>query len=261
MTEARVIVVLTMVKGGLYRTQKFKKPTYVGDPINAVRIFNDKEVDELVVVDIETVDCWSEESFKVACELADEAFMPLGYGGKVRTMEQVDRVFRSGFEKVIIGKACFEDPTFVRKVVEKYGSQSVVGAIDMKKSIFGKSRSVYVDSGRRSVGKTPEEAAIMFEDLGVGEIKLMSIDRDGSMLGFDWEGAGRVQDAVGVPLIVSGGAGNYEHLHEVVSKTSIRAMAAGSMFVFEGPHRSVLLQYPDPEELRKWVPRIYIENE
>ena len=239
----RVIVGLTIMNGSLYRTRKFGKPSYVGDPINAVHIFNEKGVDELVLLDI------SGTPFDAAREgqirtIASEAFAPIGYGGGIRTIDHVRSVIRSGFEKVILNTALHQTPAIAGQAAREFGAQAVVGSIEVSRGLI-RGMHVRTECGRRVVkGITPVDWARRCEDLGCGELLVTAIDRDGTMSGYDLEVIQAISHAVTVPVIAMGGAGTIEHLREGVA-AGASAVAAGSMFVYFGPRRAVLINYPD----------------
>lgn len=243
MYRARVIPCLLVRGRGLVKTRKFKDAVYIGDPVNAMRIFSDKEVDEIIVLDIDASREGREPNYALIEEMAGEAFMPVAYGGGVRTVEQVRRLVRSGIEKVVINSAAIESADVIRAAVDLFGSQAVVGGVDVKKTLFG---------GYRVVTKSATQEAEMSLDAyvhhltaaGVGEIFLNSVDRDGAMSGYDLALIRHVSQRVDVPVVACGGAGNLEHLAQAVREGGASAVAAGSMFVFHGKHRAVLINYP-----------------
>lgn len=248
MISYRVIPVLLLSEGGLVKTEKFKKPTYVGDPINAIRIFNDKEVDELVFLDIDASKENRGPDFKLLKQIASECFMPLGYGGGITSLDEVKRIFSIGIEKVILNSIVFDKPQLVEETASEAGNQSVVVSIDYKKALFGKTK-VYSHSKR----KTPNQSVVQFakemEERGAGEIILNCVDQDGIMNGYDIDMLAAISEELTVPVVACGGAGNINHLSEAVKKGKASAVAAGSMFVFHGPHKAVLINYPSQEKL------------
>jgi len=248
MLKTRVIPCLLLRNNGLVKTVKFKDPKYVGDPINAVKIFNDKEVDELVFLDITATNENRGPAFKVISEIASECFMPLGYGGGIRTMDDIQRIFALGVEKVIINSSAHSNPSLVSAAAASFGSQSIVVSMDVKKNFFGK-YTVHTCSGTKSTSTGPVEYARKMVELGAGELIVNSIDRDGTMGGMDTNLIAMVTAAVNIPVVACGGAGTIEHLHEAVSRGGASAVAAGSMFVFQGKHRAVLISYPEREQL------------
>lgn len=242
----RVIVALTMQDGRLVRTRKFKKPSYVGDPINAVKLFNDKGVDELVLLEIGDRP-FDDARISTIRSIASEAFMPIGYGGGVRTIEQVRSVIRCGFEKVVLNTALHRTPGIAAEAAREFGAQAVVASMEVATSLFGGAK-VMTECGRLATKWTPVEWAKRCEELGCGELIVTSIDRDGSMEGYDLEVLRRVAEAVTIPVIALGGAGTVAHLRAGIA-AGASAVAAGSMFVYYGPHRAVLINYPDIREI------------
>lgn len=248
MLNNRIIPCLLLKNQGLVKTLKFKEPKYIGDPINAVNIFNDKEVDELVFLDITATVERKGPSFKMLEEIASECFMPLGYGGGICSLEDMKQIFSLGVEKVIINSHAFENPGLIKEAADTFGSQSIVVSIDVKKSLFGK-YEVYTRSGTYNTKIDPVTYARQMETMGAGEILLNSIDRDGMMTGYDIALLQKVAQALSVPLVACGGAGKIEHLAEAVTMGHASAVAAGSMFVFHGKHKAVLISYPTTAEI------------
>ncbi len=251
MLRTRVIPVLLLRGRGLVKTIKFQKPTYVGDPINAVRIFNDKEVDELVFLDITATIENHPPQFDLIQDIATECFMPFGYGGGIHDIETAQRLLKMGSEKVVFNSAAL-NLNLIEEAAEIFGSQSVVISIDVRRQRRGK-YLVFTHSGTRNTKKTPVEFAKDVEAAGAGEIFLNSIDRDGTMEGYDLELLHSVTEIVNIPVISAGGAGNLQHFQDAVEQGGASAVAAGSMFVFHGPHRAVLINYPTQEELKKYL--------
>lgn len=252
MRQTRVIPCLLLKNQGLVKTIKFKNPKYVGDPINAVKIFNEKEVDELIFLDTTATIENRKPTFNLLTQIASECFMPFGYGGGIRTLEHIKEILSLGVEKVAINSYAVENPAFIRSAAEYFGSQSIVVSIDVKKNLFGK-YEVYTHSGRKAAKLNPVEFAVQMEKTGAGELFLSSIDRDGTMKGYDIELIKKVTKAVSIPVIVCGGAGRIEDFGDAVQKGGASAVAAGSLFVFIGPHRAVLINFPSSEELQKVV--------
>lgn len=248
MLRTRVIPCLLVRNGGLVKTVKFDDPTYVGDPINAVRIFNEKEVDELVFLDISASVEGHDPNIDMVRDIATEAFMPFGYGGGVATLEHIQKLTAMGAEKVIINSAAVARPDFIREAAETIGSQSVVVAIDVSRSLFGR-YEVVTHSATRKTGLDPVEWAQAAQRAGAGEILVNSVERDGRMNGYDVALLKKISDAVQVPVVACGGAGKLEHFREAVVDGGASAVAAGSMFVFHGKHRAVLITYPKYSEL------------
>lgn len=247
MIRTRAIPCLLLRNRGLVKTVRFKNPTYLGDPINIVRIFNDKEVDELIFLDITATVENREPPFKLISEIASECFMPLCYGGGVRSLEDIKEILSLGVEKVSINSYAVENPSFIRAAADLFGSQSIVVSIDVKKSFFGK-YEVFTQSGQKATGLDPVRFAVEMEQMGAGELLLNSIDRDGTMQGYDIELIKRVAESVNIPLIACGGARTVNDLADAVKKGGASAVAAGSMFVFYGPHRAVLINFPTSRE-------------
>jgi cyclase len=237
--------------GGLVKTVRFKQPSYVGDPINAVRIFNEREVDELAFLDITATRERREPPFDRVRDIAGECFMPVCYGGGIRTVEHARRLFALGIEKVLINTAAEEVPALVTDTAADFGSQSVMVGVDVGRDWLGRSR-VYTRGGTRNTGREPIEYAREMADRGAGEIFLNVIDRDGTMAGFDLELVSAVSRAVSIPLIACGGAGSVADLSAAIA-AGASAVAAGSLFVFAGPRRAVLINYPSAAELRAAV--------
>ena len=249
MLRTRVIPCLLLKDLGLVKTVQFSEPKYVGDPINAVKIFNDKEVDELIFLDIAATNDKRKPSFELLSKIASEAFMPFSYGGGLKDIDDVKKIMKIGIEKVIINTYAFERPDFIKEIADRFGNQSVVVAIDFKKDVDGNCQ-VFVNSGKVNTGNNPVDYAIEAEKMGAGEIFLNSIDRDGLRCGYDLEMIQQVSKSVNVPVIVSGGAGNVEDFTNAV-RAGASAVSAGSMFVFIGYNRAVLINYPSQEELGK----------
>ena len=234
---------------GLFKTFKFKEPKYLGDPINIIKIFNDKEVDELILLDITATIENKRPPFDLIARVTTECFMPLCYGGGVRNLDDMKILFSLGVEKVSINTYAVNNPAFVKIASNLLGSQSVIVSIDVKKNLLG-TYEVFTHGGRKSTGLDPIKFALEMEKQGAGELLLNSIDRDGTMQGYDLELIKQVSSAVNIPIVACGGAGNIQHLEEAVNKGGASAAAAGSLFVFQGPHRAVLISYPGSKELQ-----------
>jgi imidazole glycerol-phosphate synthase subunit HisF len=248
MIETRVIPCLLLRKQGLVKTVGFRKARYLGDPINIVRLFNDKEVDELVFLDIDATPARRGPRFDLLAQIASECFMPFCYGGGVRTQDDIHALFRLGVEKVAINTHAVEDPSFVSEAARRFGSQSIIVSIDAKRTWLGRDE-VRVRGGRQGTGIDPVAHAVEMERRGAGELLVTSIDRDGSMRGYDLDLIRRVTAAVRIPVVACGGAGSTRDLGQVVRDGGASAAAAGSLFVFQGRHRAVLVNYPSPAEL------------
>lgn len=244
----RIIPTLLIDDGMMVKTSKFTNPRYLGDIINAVRIFNNKGADELCILDIGATKRAQAPDMELLHDIATEAFMPLSYGGGICRLEQVKALFRSGFEKVVFNTALIRDPGLVRETVNFAGSQSVVASIDVKEEMFGRENCL-IEDGSIKAGKTPVAMARYAEKLGVGEILLTCINNEGSMKGYNINLIKSVADAVSIPVIANGGAGCVEDLKKVLSVGHADAAAAGSMFVYYGRNRAVLINMPDEKEL------------
>ncbi len=250
MLLTRYIPCLLLKGSGLVKTIKFKNPKYVGDPINTVRIFNEKEVDELIFLDIEATPQDREPNYKLLSEIADECFMPLAYGGGIKTLEQAKKIFQIGIEKVAINSASHNDLKLIRDIASIYGTQAVIGVIDVKKSLFGK-QEVVSNSAATKHKQTPEAWAQELVKAGVGEIMVTSVDKEGTWEGIDVALIKRITDCVNVPVIAHGGAGNLEHLKEAVRNGGASAVAMGSMVVYQKKDFGVLINFPDKKILEK----------
>lgn len=248
MYRPRVIPILLLRGQGFVKTQKFQKPTYLGDPINILRIFNEKEVDEIAVLDIEATRENRPPRFDLLETLANECFMPMCYGGGIRSLEEIRKILRIGFEKVAINSSLYHHPTLIREASRSFGSQSILASVDIKKNWLGKYQ-VAICSGTQIIKKDAVEWARQIEDLGAGEILLNSIDRDGMQQGYDHELIRSVSSAVNIPVVACGGAQGLADLARAVNESGASAAAAGSLFVFHGPHRAVLINYPTEREL------------
>lgn len=248
MLRPRIIPCLLIHNGGLVKTVKFGAPKYVGDPLNAVRIFNEKEVDELMVVDMDASRYMREPDYKLIANLARECRMPLSYGGGVKTVEQFDRIIGLGVEKVAVSSAAVDDPTLITRAAERVGSQSVVAVIDVKRSALLRKPEVVTLNATKRSGLEPSVFAAKLQELGAGEIVLNNVDRDGEMKGYDFDLIDSVRNAISTPLTVLGGAGSLNDIRSLVSRYGIIGAAAGSLFVFKGKYRAVLINYPGFEE-------------
>lgn len=248
MLKARVIPCLLLNGTGFYKTTRFDKPVYVGDPINILRIFNEKEVDEICILDIGASRRGMGPNISFLRDLASECFMPLSYGGGITSINQMKELCYAGFEKVVINTAAMEQPKLLEEAAAMLGSQSVVVSIDAKKKFLG-GYEVMTRSGMKKTGRDPVQHAKMAEQLGSGEILINSIDRDGTMQGYDLDLISMVSNSVRVPVVACGGAGRVGDFAAAVKRGGASAVAAGAMFVFHGPHRAVLVNVPAPHEL------------
>lgn len=245
----RVIPCLLLQEGGLVKTKGFSQPKYVGDPINAIRIFNEKYVDELVFLDITASRTGSEPDYDLIARIAGECFMPLCYGGGIRNLEQARRIVAAGVEKIAVNSMAIDRPQLLTELSLELGASSVVAAIDIKRDLFGRER-VFHPGQRRLTKLDPVAHAKAVVAAGAGEIFLNDVDRDGRYSGFNAKLIERISTAVNVPVIACGGASNLSDMREAI-KAGASAAAAGSMFVFYGPHRAVLINYPDYTSVRE----------
>lgn len=245
--RARVIPVLLLRRRGLVKTTRFATPTYVGDPINTVRIFNEKEVDELVLSEITATKDRAEPDFELIEQIASEAFMPLCYGGGVRTVPVAKRILRLGIEKVSVNSAALEDPTFIRRLADELGSQCVVSSVDVRRAKDG-TYTVHSHAGLPVRERDPIRWIQRLVDLGAGEILVNAVDRDGTMSGFDADLLRALKGRFDVPVIACGGARSVDDMATAIRVGSLDALGVGAKFVFEGPYRAVLVTYLSPEE-------------
>ncbi len=248
MLRPRIIPCLLIQNGGLVKTVQFASPKYVGDPLNAVRIFNEKEVDELIVLDIDATVQGVEPDYNRIRNLAAECRMPLCYGGGVKSVAQVDRIISLGVEKVALSAAAVADPSLVARAAEVVGSQSIVAVLDVKKSGWRGKYEVLTHNATRKTGRSPVEFAREMAAQGAGEIVVNAIHRDGTMKGYDLELIHEVREAVSLPLTVLGGAGSLKDIADLIKTFGIIGAAAGSLFVFKGVYRAVLINYPSRAE-------------
>jgi cyclase len=239
-----------MHDGGLVKTRQFKDPKYVGDPLNAVKIFNEKEVDELMFVDIDASAQGRGPNLALLKNLAVESRMPLCYGGGVVSAELAAEIIALGFEKVSISSAALARPQLIAEIARAVGRQSVVVTLDVRKNRFLSGYTVYTHNGREKSRVNLIDFCREAEELGAGEIVINAIDRDGEMGGYDLELAKTVRNAVTIPLTILGGAGQAAHMQELIDTVGLVGAAAGSMFVFKGPYRAVLINYARPTRLR-----------
>jgi len=247
MRRLRVVPVLLLAQGGMVKTRAFANAQYMGDPINAVKIFNEKQADELVLLGIEA-SAKGHIDFDWIEDIVSEAFMPLAYGGGVRTLDDAAELFKRGVEKVILNTAAYENPELISQIAGRFGAQAVAVSIDARRNIW-KQWKAYVRSGRKETKVSPKELAQRSEALGAGEILLTSIEREGVFTGYDLDLLEQVAGAVGVPVIINGGAGAISHFAPAVQRGA-SAVAAGSMFVFAARGEGMLISYPTQAELR-----------
>ena len=248
MLRPRIIPCLLVKNGGLVKTVNFANPKYVGDPINAVKIFNEKEVDEMIVLDIDATAQNREPDYSMIRNLAAECRMPLCYGGGVKSVEQVERIISLGVEKVAMSSAAISDPGMIAKAAEIVGSQSIVVVMDVKKTGRGRNYEMWTHNASKPTGMSPVDFAKQVEMLGAGEVVINSIDRDGIMKGYDLELVDEIREAIRLPITVLGGAGSLKDIAALIHAFGIIGAAAGSMFVFKGVYRAVLISYPSRVE-------------
>jgi imidazole glycerol-phosphate synthase subunit HisF len=246
MLASRIIPCLLVKNGGLVKGTRFSDYRYVGDPINAVRTFNEKEVDELVILDIDATNDQREPDYRMIENVAHECRMPLCYGGGVRTVEQIQRIIKLGVEKVAIGVAALERPDLIREGSRIVGAQSIAVILDVRRT--GSGHEVFTRNGSQATGRTPVDLGRHFARLGAGEIILNSVDHDGMMQGYDLALVEQMYDALNVPLTVLGGAGSLEHIRQLLSRFGQIGVAAGSLFVYRGKYKAVLINYPTAAE-------------
>lgn len=254
MLQPRVIPCLLVRRRGLQKTVKFQEGKYVGDPVNAVKIFNEKRVDELMLVDIDATREGREPDFRLIENVAAECRMPLCYGGGIQSVEQAARIFALGVEKVALSSAAIERPALIRKIADEVGSQSVVAVLDICRKRFIGGYEVRTHNGTKRTPHPPEALVDLFQERGVGEIVLNSIDRDGTMSGYDLDLVGSLIGRIAVPLTILGGAGSLAHMQELFRRFGMVGAAAGSLFVFKGKFKAVLINYPNPDEKRALFP-------
>ena len=254
MLRPRIIPCLLVHKKGLVKSIQFRDYKYVGDPINAVRIFNEKEADELMVVDIDATVENREPDYKMIQNLATECRMPLCYGGGIKTVEQAQKIFSLGVEKIALSSTVITNPEIVKVIASKVGSQSVVVVLDVKKKVLG-GYEVYTHNGKKATGISPLEFATKMEKLGAGEIVINSIDQDGMMKGYDSKLVDLIRKSISLPLTILGGAGNLQDIGALIKEYGIIGAAAGSLFVFKGVYRAVLISYPN------WIEKDKLINE
>lgn len=250
MLKARVIPCLSIKGNALVKTIGFKNATYVGDPINAVKIFNDKEVDELMFLDITASLEKKGPNFKLLTEIASECFMPFGYGGGITTMQEIEQLFNIGVEKVILNSSANTNIGLLTQAALTFGSQSIVASMDVRMNWLTQKQSVYTHSGKHNSKISPDQYVRKMEDAGAGEIILNSIDLDGTMKGYDIELIKSVSQKVNIPLVALGGAGSIEDFIAAI-QAGASAVAASSYFIFQKTHRAVLITYPSQTELER----------
>lgn len=250
MQRPRVIPVLLLKNLGLVKSVKFKDYQYIGDPLNAVKLFNDLRADELVFLDILATKENRSIDISFVEKLGDECNMPFAVGGGIKTVKEIKSILNAGAEKVIINSAAANDPSFIKNAAAEFGSSTIVVCIDVKKNFFGKELT-YIAGGTQSTGKGAVEFAKKMEENGAGEIIINSIEKDGLMTGYDLALVKKVSEAVSIPVVACGGAGTLSHMNECVSQSFASAVGAGSMFIYHGPRKGILINYPSKDELKQ----------
>ncbi len=250
MLKTRVIPVLLLRDGALVKTVRFRKFNYIGDPCNTVRIFNELEVDELIFLDILASRMKGKPDFQLLSEIANECFMPLTYGGGISSTDDIKKILNIGLEKVAINSYAIENKSFISKAAAMFGSQCIVGSIDIKKTLFNK-YEVYITDGIQRTRLDPVEWAIELENLGAGELLVTSIDRDGTWKGYDIELIDSIATNVKIPVIANGGAGSIDHINDVVKRGRASAVGLGSMVVYQKKDMGVLVNFPDKDVLER----------
>ena len=250
MLRTRVIPCLSLIGDSLVKTVRFSRDTYIGDPLNTARIFNELEVDELMLLDIRAAVQNRAPNFDLLARLADECFMPLAYGGGIRDFATAKRIFTIGVEKVVVNTAAHHRPELITEIAGHFGSQAVIASIDIKKNLFGKLHH-WVGDGKMSTSRNAVEWAKELERLGAGELLLTSMDKDGTWTGYDVETVKKFSDALSIPIIANGGAGTVEHLGAVIKKGGASAAAVGSMVVYQKQGMGVLINFPDRQRLEQ----------
>lgn len=257
MLHSRITPVLLIDNGELYKTIKFKSPKYIGDPLNTVRIFNEKKVDELIILDITSTEQNRIPDWELISHISRECRMPLCYGGGIDSVEKVEKLVSLGVEKVAIGHTAYTNPNIIRKAISRVGRQSIVGVMDVKKTGLKREYKVFINRGRKNTNMNHIDYSKYLIDLGVGEVLLQNIDLDGVMEGFDNQLIKEVHNNIDVPLTVLGGAGKIEDLEGLISEFKIIGIAAGSLFIFKGRHKAVLVNY---HNINKKLQNINIQN-
>ncbi len=247
MYRPRIIPCLLLKNLGLVKTVKFKNPRYVGDPLNAIRIFNKKKADELIFLDITATRENRIIDIELIKKIGEECMMPFAVGGGIKTMNEIESIFRAGAEKVIINSYAVLDPNILKEASLHFGRQSIIAAIDVKKKIFG-GYTIYTHGGKKSTGLNPIEFVKILEEQGAGEIFLNSIDRDGTYEGYDFELIKNISSLLNIPVIACGGAGKIEDFKTAWIEGNAFGAAAGSMFIFHGRKKAVLINYPSKNE-------------
>lgn len=249
MFRPRVIPVLLLKNLGLVKSKAFKDFRYIGDPINAVKIFNDLKADELVFLDITATSEKRLISLEFIKKIGEEANMPFAVGGGIRSIEDIRKIISAGAEKVILNTYAAQNPDFIKEASETFGSSTICVCIDVKKNFFGKEQT-WILNGNKSTGYPPIDFAKLMQEKGAGEIIIQSIEKDGSMTGYDIDLIKKISGALTIPVVALGGAGNINHLKEAYLEGHVNGLAAGSMFVYQGPKHGVLISYPEKSEMK-----------
>lgn len=250
MLQTRIIPCLLLKDDSLVKTVNFKKPGYIGDPVNTARIFNELEVDELVLLDISATNNNRKPNFKILAELANECFMPLAYGGGINNFEDAKKIFQIGIEKVVINSIAFSKPSFITELADHFGNQAIVASLDVKRNMFGK-HHVFSNSGTKKQKVDPVSWAQKLEQLGAGEILLTAIHQDGTWKGFDINIIEKISNAVNIPVIANGGASSIEDIGKAVKVGGASAVSLGSMVVYQNKGMGVLVNFPNNSEIKK----------
>jgi cyclase len=248
MYRPRIIPVLLLQNKGLVKSVKFKNHRYIGDPINAVRIFNELKADELAFIDIQATKENRTISIDFVKNVGEEANMPFSVGGGIKTLEDIRKIIKAGAEKVILNTIAGENPGFVTKAADAFGSSTITVCIDVKKDFFGKEK-VWIKAGKQSINSNPVQYARQMEESGAGEIIIQSIDRDGTMTGYDKSLIKKIADSVSIPVVSLGGAGKWDDLIDLNALVSLNGLAAGSLFIYHGERRAILVNYPERQEI------------
>ncbi|NNC95061.1 MAG: imidazole glycerol phosphate synthase subunit HisF [Chitinophagales bacterium] len=249
MFRPRIIPVLLLKNLALVKSVKFKNYDYIGDPINAVRIFNDLKADELVFLDIDASKEKRLISLEFVRDVGEEANMPFAVGGGIRSLEDIEKIIKAGAEKVVINTAAALDPDFIKNASDTFGSSTIVVCIDVKKKLF-KGEQTWINSGQKSTGYSPQEFAQLMEAKGAGELIVQSIEKDGSMSGYDLALLKSISTSVDIPVVALGGAGKLSDLQDAYHNAYVNGLAAGSLFVYHGSNKGVLINYPEKNEVQ-----------
>ena len=253
MLRSRLIPSLLIKNNGLVKTRNFKEPKYVGDPINAVRIFNEKEVDEIMISDIDATVKNIDPNFSLIKKLAYECRMPLCYSGGIKTIYHAQKIFSLGVEKIAISSAAINNPILINEIANRVGNQSLVIVIDSKKNIETGNYEVYTHNGKKKTGLNVKDFSLEAQERGAGELVINSIENDGQMKGYNYELIEEIRNQIHLPITVLGGAGTLQDIKELISKYKIIGASAGSLFVFKGLYRAVLINYPNRKEKEKLI--------